>query len=191
MTEGIMKRYENIKDLIKNNLGEARGEEFKNLMDHLENNTEWLTSPASTRYHCSYEGGLIEHSVNVAEVIIKLKKILAPEISIGSAALVGLLHDCGKQGQYIMKPPTVKQQQYGYPGSIVYNEDIVYMEHEARSLKIISKFLDLSEEEWAAIEYHNQPWNGTSSAFRKNKLMTLLQNADYYSTVYLEVGGSK
>ena len=191
MNEVIMKRYNNIKSLIETNLNPERCEGFKNLMIYLENNTEWLTSPASTRYHCSYENGLIDHSVSVAEVIIKLKKILAPEIELGSAALVGLLHDCGKQGQYIMKPPTVKQQQYGYPGSIVFNEDLVYMEHESRSLKIISKFMELTDEEWGAIEYHNQPWNGQSSAFRKNKLMTLLQNSDYWSTVYLEVGGSK
>lgn len=191
VNEVVMKRYNTIKKVITNNLDSERKEGFINLMNYLENETDWLTSPASTKYHCSYEGGLVDHSVSVAETILKMTKLLAPEIPYVSAVLVGLLHDIGKAGQYIMKPPTVKQQQYGYPGSIAFNNDLVYMEHESRSLKIISKFMELTDEEWGAIEYHNQPWNGTSSAFRSNKLMTLLQNSDYWSTVYLEVGGTK
>lgn len=186
MNDTLKKRYENIKQMIINDIESERKDSFIKLIDYLENDTEWLTSPASTKYHCSYESGLIEHSVNTAETILRLKKILAQEISNSSVLLVGLLHDVGKVGQYITKPPTVKQQQYGYPGSIVYNDDIVWMEHASRSLHIISKFMTLTDEEWSAIEYHDQPYYGQSCAFRKNKLMTLLQNSDYYSCVYLE-----
>lgn len=189
--EEIMKRYNNIKHIVNVSLKDdttGRLEGFNNLMSHLEDETEWLTSPASTKYHCSFEGGLLLHSVSVAETILRMKKILAPDITNDSAAIVGLLHDIGKIGQYITKEPTERQKQYGYPGSIVFNSDLLYMEHEARSLFILSKYIDLTEDEWAAIEYHNQPWNGQSSAFRKNRLMTLLQNADYWSALYLEEG---
>ena len=43
------------------------------------------------------------------------------------------------------------------------------------------------EDEWAAILYHNSPWDGIMKcAFKKNKLLTILQYADYYSSLYLE-----
>jgi len=191
MNEVIMNEYDNVKKMIIEDIDPDRKQGFIDLMNYLENDTEWLTSPASTRYHCSYESGLLDHSVSVAKTILRLKKILAPEIKNSTALLVGLLHDVGKEGQYIMKPPTVKQQQAGFPGSIVYNEDITWMEHASRSLHIISKFINLTEEEWSAIEYHDQPYYGQSCAFRSNKLMTLLQNSDYWSACYLEVGGHK
>ena len=41
--------------------------------------------------------------------------------------------------------------------------------------------------EWVAILYHNSPWDGVvKPAFKKNKLLTILSYADYYSSLYLE-----
>lgn len=187
----IEERYLAITRILTEGNDPRKGDIYKLLM-HLENETEWGISPASTKYHCSYGGGLIEHSVNVAETLIKMKKLFAPEISIESAAFVGLFHDIGKIGNYVIKEPTEKQKQYGYPGSIVYNDKISYMEHEHRSLKILSEYVhDISDDEWTAICYHNSPWNeDMHPRFRRCKLMTLLQYADYYSTVYLEEGGA-
>lgn len=183
----LEERYQRLKNLVTDDRKDA----FLELMTHLEQDTEWTVSPASTKYHLSRESGLIEHSINVAETAIKMGKFLAPDISISSIVIVSLLHDIGKIGLYITKEPTEKQKKYGYPGSICYNTELTYMEHETRSLKMISESnLKLTEEEWGAIAYHNQPWNGQSSAFRKNKLMTILQNADYWSTCYLEEGGA-
>ena len=199
--EYLMSEYEVIKNLIfkdlsvsansGNNEDSERISGLRRLFFYLETEKDWLTSPASTKYHCSYETGLLEHSINVARTALRLKKILAPEIRDSSILIVGLLHDCGKCENYIMKEPTEKQKQYGYPGSIAFNSDLTYMEHEARSLLIISKFITLTDEEWAAIQYHNEPWNGTFSAFRENKTMTILQNADYWSCLYLEDGSGK
>lgn len=187
----IEERYLSITKIITEGQ-DSRSEDFRNLITHLEENTEWLKSPASCKYHNSFAGGLIEHSVNVAELSIKFKKILAPELSIESVAFCGLMHDIGKIGLYIQKEPTEKQVQYGYPGSIIYNNNLIFMEHEARSLKMISEYVKLTDEEWSAIEYHNSPWNEDMRCrFRKNKLMTILQYADYFSCCYLEDGGAR
>ena len=35
------------------------------LLDYLENKSDFFTAPASARYHGSYAGGLCDHSVNV------------------------------------------------------------------------------------------------------------------------------
>lgn len=188
----IEERYLSITKIITEGQ-DSRSEDFRNLITHLEENTEWLKSPASTRYHCSYEGGLVEHSTYVAELAIRFKKLLAPEVSVESAAFCGLMHDIGKVGLYVQKEPTEKQIQYGYPGSIVYNEGVLdSSHHEYRSLKMIGEFVRLTQEEYEAIQYHNSPWNkNIECAFYQNKLMTILQMADYWSTVYMEKGGAK
>ncbi len=47
----------------------------------LHTETTWLTSPASTKYHLNKEGGLLEHSIGVAETLLQLRAALAPDIS--------------------------------------------------------------------------------------------------------------
>lgn len=186
----LEERYIQLTGLIEGS-DEPRKEDMLRLIMYLEEKTEWFKSPASTRYHGSYEGGLIEHSVNVAELCLKLKKFLAPEISICSAVFTGLMHDIGKVGLYVQKPPTEKQLQYGYPGSIVYNDNIL-LKHEERSIQMIQEYVHLSEDEYLAIRFHNSPWDGNKDcAFYKCKLMTILQNADYWATIYMEKGGAK
>ena len=187
----IEERYLAITEIIKNG-NDPRTDDFIKFIKYLEDNTEWINSPASTKYHGSYTGGLIEHSVSVAEVCIKLKKLFAPEVSIQSAAFCGLVHDVGKIGLYIQRDPTPKQIEYGYPGSICFMDSVLdCSHHEYRSLKMIGEYVKLTGDEYEAIQYHNSPWNGNRDcAFHENKLMTILQYADYWSTVYLENGGS-
>lgn len=72
----IFERYEKLKLKV-----EKRREEFLNFMEFVETETEYLTAPASTKFHLCKEGGLLEHSVNVAENLLKIKNTLAPENS--------------------------------------------------------------------------------------------------------------
>ena len=60
------------------------------------------------------EGGLLEHSINVAETLLKIKNTLAPEISDESCVIVGLLHDLVKVGMP-SKPQYIKNLQKNYP----------------------------------------------------------------------------
>ena len=64
----------------------------------LHTQTTWLTSPASTKYHLNSEGGLLEHSIGVAETLLQMRAVLTPEISEESCVIVGLFHDIGKIG---------------------------------------------------------------------------------------------
>lgn len=186
----LYEKYEYLKGLVKSD----RREDFLNLMKNIEENTDFLNAPASTKYHLAKKNGLLEHSVSVTSTLIKIKKVLAPEISTESCVIVGLLHDLGKAGTengllYIENEPTDRQKKYGYKANIPYsyNSELLWAQHEIRSLFLISKYgFELTEDEFYAIAYHNEPWNKQESSFRKNKLMTLLQNADYYSALYLE-----
>ncbi len=89
--EQMLTRYEALKSLVI-----KRREQFQKLISFMENKTEWLTSPASTKYHLCIKGGLLEHSVNVAKTMLKIKRTIAPDISDESCVIVALLHDLGK-----------------------------------------------------------------------------------------------
>ena len=191
----INERYQHIKQKVV-----VRAEPFARLMTHLEANTEWLTAPASTRFHLCRKGGLLEHSVNVAETLVKIKGLLSPKIPDESCVIVGLLHDLGKAGvpgtpQYIPNEPTERQKMYGYPASTPYrfNTDLTYLSVPARSLYLILPFLPLSEDEAQAILYHDGQYveDNRSVATKETKLTLLLHYADNWNGFVVEEGMPK
>ena len=42
----------------------------ENLLNYLENKSDFFTAPASARYHSAYPGGLCEHSLNVYHCLV-------------------------------------------------------------------------------------------------------------------------
>lgn len=153
----------------------------------------FLTAPCSTLYHCSYEGGLVEHTVHVCNTIMLVSKVLAPELSPARLVLTALCHDIGKYCMYYRAEPTERQKQYGYPGNFAVNPDIPYMNHEDRSLWFIAKYgINLTEEEWAAIAFHNVLFRTDDRAFFKvSKIAWLLAIADGWATTFIDEPGFK
>lgn len=190
MKNPISERYEALKALVVD-----REAQFDKLIAFMENETTWLTSPASTKYHLCEEGGLLEHSVNVAESMLKIRKVLAPEISEESCVIVSLLHDLGKVGmpgnpQYLINEPTEKQQKYGYKPDAPYrfNKDLTYLSVPIRSLYLASKHIELTEQEVQAIVYHDGQYvdDNRSVATHEEPLALLLQYADSWSGFVIE-----
>lgn len=190
MESSIKNRYEALKVLVVN-----RKAQFDRLIAFMEEETTWLTSPASTKYHLCNEGGLLEHSVNVAESMLKIREALAPEISEESCVIVSLLHDLGKVGmpgnpQYLINEPTEKQQKYGYKPDAPYrfNKDLTYLSVPVRSLYLASKYIDLTEQEVQAIVYHDGQYVEDNRSVAKNEepLTLLLQYADSWSGFVVE-----
>ena len=166
-----------------------RKKDFDKFVNYVVNETNFINAPASTRFHLCIDHGLLVHSNSVAKTILKLNQALNCEIPIYKCIIVGLFHDLGKYNDYIKKEPTEKQKAAGFKATppYEYNTSGIYDEQESESVFIISKFMELDKDEFMAILYHNSPWDGvTKPIFRQNKLMTILQNADYYSTLYLE-----
>ncbi len=181
----LMERYHRLKGKVT-----GRKREFTDLMSYIETETAYLTAPASTRYHLCRKQGLLEHSVNVAETLLKIKGVLAPEISDESCVIVGLLHDLGKAGmpgnpQYLKNEPSPKQKAYGFPASTPYrfNHDLLYLSVPIRGLYLTASRFPLTEEEVQAIVYHDGQYveDNRSVATREEKLTLLLQYADNWS----------
>ena len=57
-TQSIQQRYESLLTRLT-----ERQPQVQKFIDMLHNETTWLTSPASTKYHLNIEGGLLQHSV--------------------------------------------------------------------------------------------------------------------------------
>ncbi|MBF0235774.1 MAG: hypothetical protein HQK65_22465 [Desulfamplus sp.] len=173
--------YSRILDFV-----DKRQEQVKKLNEFLELNTSWLKAPASTRFHLNVEGGLIQHSTNVVNTLLKLRQTLAPEISVESCVIVGLYHDLGKAGgvgepMYLPNPSEwhVRNQNKRF----MINPKLTHIDVPTRSLLHLSKFVDLTDEEAQAIRYHDGQYvdGNREVAHRETKLALLLQYADNWS----------
>ena len=190
MDKNLKKRYEALKSKVV-----KRAEEFANLLDFIENNTAWLTAPASTRFHLCKEDGLLEHSVNVAETLIRLKDTLYPLIEDESCVIVALLHDLGKAGTpdgalYLKNKPSERQRFSGYGSKYPYsyNTDLTYLSVPVRSLYLALPYITLTEEETQAIAYHDGQYVDDNRSVAKNEcpLALLLQYADNWCGFVVE-----
>lgn len=186
----VTERYENLKSRVI-----SRRDEFSRLMEFVENETDYLNSPASTRFHLCTKHGLLEHSVNVAENMLKLRNAIAPDIDEESCIITALIHDLGKAGmpgnpQYIANEPTAKQKQYGYGPSVPYrmNDNLIYLSVPLRSLYLALPRISLTESEVQAIMYHDGQYvdDNKSVATKETPLLLLLQYADTWSTFVTE-----
>jgi hypothetical protein len=175
----------------------VRQNEFGRFVSFLEEETSWLSSPASTRYHMNIEGGLLLHSVGVAETALRLRYLLAPDLSEESVVITALFHDVGKVG-HSRKPyylPNDNLWEVRHRG-IAYkvNPEIIAMNSAVRGLCLVSRFITLSEEEAQAIVAHDGlfPMKGGVANLEYHqgecRLLMLLQFADKWTAAVEEDG---
>ena len=88
--------------------------------DGLDNLLDWLSksdffiAPASSKFHASYQGGLVEHSINVYLCLERLLKNY-PDLNISeeSVAICALFHDICKANYYKPTTRNVKNEETG------------------------------------------------------------------------------
>lgn len=160
--------------------------------------SDFFTAPASTRYHGSYPGGLVEHSINVFECLTSYMERQRAKDAYGlnstheSIAIVSLLHDLCKINIYKESKRNVKDAN-GVWQSVPYYEfsDIFPYGHGEKSVYLINKYMRLTDEEAFAIRYH-MGFSGTDDArnvgeaFRLYPLGFALSVADMEATFLLE-----
>lgn len=161
----------------------------------------FFTAPCSTQYHLCKEGGLLEHSLNVEEIAIKLAIRLDYE-PIGSVSVAALLHDIGKMGQYgkanyipnwikdgkPTKADPVQKFKISETKPFTSNSDLLYVPHEIRSIQIASQYLDLTEEESFAILMHNALYGDLKYAYsgKETPLSMIVHFADLWASRVVE-----
>ena len=129
------------------------------LLDFLLNGSDFFTAPASTRYHGAYEGGLVEHSLNVydclKDMMERLKERYGIEYPEESIAIAGLLHDICKVNFYKTSYRNVKDETGRWQSVPYYTiEDTLPYGHGEKSAYIVSAYIRLTRDEAFAIRYH-------------------------------------
>ena len=161
--------------------------------------SDFFTAPASARFHCSFEGGLCEHSLNVYDCLVsylnmpRTKEIMGVSYSEESIAIVALLHDLCKVGVYKKGFRNVKNEQGAWQrvDTFEYDDKLPYG-HGEKSVYIASGYMRLTREEAFAIRYHmgyssqtEDPRN-VSAAFEMFPLAFALSTADSEATYFIE-----
>ncbi len=164
----------------------------------LSKHSDFFTAPASTRFHGSHEGGLLQHSLNVYHCLTdylsrpRTKQLYHMDYSEESIAIVALLHDICKINCYKSGFRNVKDDNGVWKKVPTYEfEDPMPYGHGEKSVYIITGFMKLTREESFAIRYH-MGFSGTedirniSASFEKFPLSFALATADMEATYFLE-----
>ena len=157
--------------------------------------TDFFTAPASTRYHCACPSGLVQHSVNVYEVM--MEKHFDPETdSAESFALCALLHDVCKAQFYKISTRNVKNEKTGQWEKVPYYtiEDAFPYGHGEKSVFLIERFVRLKPAEATAIRWHMGGFDDAarggnfsiSVAYDKYPIAVKLHRADLEATYLRE-----
>ena len=131
------------------------------LLEFLTNGSDFFTAPASTRYHGAYEGGLLEHSLNVYDCLCdilarpRMKEVYGIEYSDESIAIAALLHDVCKVNFYKTSFRNVKDETGKWVSAPYYTiEDTLPYGHGEKSVYIVSAYMRLTRDEAFAIRDH-------------------------------------
>lgn len=123
--------------------------------------SDFFTAPASTRYHLSCEGGLVEHSLNVYDCLVdilerpRMKEQYGLNYSPESIAIAALLHDVCKVNFYQVSERNAKDETGRWVKVPYYTiEDTLPYGHGEKSVYMISGYMRLTREEAFAIRYH-------------------------------------
>jgi len=187
-------------DLVKTISREGFNKDL--LLSHLEN-SDWYVAPASTKYHNSFKGGLVQHTLNVYDNLCKLILMKDMKIDEDSVKIVSLFHDLSKKNFYEIYYKN--QKVYSESGSkydtggrydwmqladykVRDSENrFIYGNHEINSEFLIRQYCPLTLEESIAILHHHGGMSEDSikfnvtSIYNRFPLAVLLHVADMLS----------
>lgn len=167
----------------------------------------FFEAPASTKFHLSCKGGLLEHSMNVYEAamflrekVILRKPEMESQLPIDSVSICALLHDTCKTDIYkegILSRKNADGYWEKYLGfQVDYNAGLPLGHGEKSVIMLLSWGLDLTPEEILAIRWHMAAWDlpmqspehkeSLNSAKARTPLVSLIQSADGIATGLIE-----
>lgn len=193
----VSENKERFIEIYKANITRPGSEKLLNYLT--SSNSDFFTAPASTRYHCGYEGGLCEHSLNVYDCLKaylereRVKDIYGLSYPEESIAIVALLHDICKVNLYRTSMRNKKNDVTGAWEKVPYYEyhDTLPYGHGEKSVYIVSSYMRLTREEAMAIRWHmgfsgEENVNTIGRALGMYPLALAANIADMEATFYIE-----
>ncbi len=168
-------------------LRETNREGIEELIHFLEN-SDFFTAPASTRFHGAKEGGLMEHSMKVYE-ILKTKTEDSASVKI-----IALLHDICKVNYYKIDYRNAKNALGVWEKVPYYTvEDTIPYGHGEKSVMMLSEFIKLTPEERYAIRWHmgftepKELYGTIGQAYKKYPIALLVHEADLEASYFYDL----
>ena len=184
-----------MKEEFKKLLQSVNREGMEILINFIEK-TDFYKAPASTRYHGDYEGGLMEHSMKVYEILKEKVKHSSLEIEVSEDTLkiVALLHDICKVNFYKVDYRNAKNELGVWEKVPYYTiEDTIPYGHGEKSVMMLTEYIKLTSEEKYCIRWHmgftepKELYNTLGAAFKKYPLALLLHEADLEATYFFDI----
>lgn len=137
------------------------------LLDWLENRSDFFTAPGSSQFHGAYAGGLCEHSLNVYKAAKNIMENFVPafaddsrrdllnNITDENIAIAALFHDLCKVNFYTPKVKWFKDdanEWHSYQG--FETNDMFPLGHGEKSVILAQQFIRLTGEEILACRWH-------------------------------------
>ena len=168
---------------------------MENLIEFIEK-TDFFKAPASTKYHGAFEGGLLEHSMKVYEILKEKVKYAPIEIKTTDETLiiVSLLHDICKVNFYKVDYRNSKNQVGVWEKVPYYTvEDTIPYGHGEKSVMMLTEYIKLTSEEKYCIRWHmgftepKELYGTLGQAYKKYPLALLLHEADLEATYFFDI----
>ncbi len=198
-------RIKEMRDKFEARLRSTQREGVDDCLAELDN-LGFFSAPASRKYHLNYDGGLMEHSMNVCNVALRLRDdmiALDPTVKSSlpedSVIIASLLHDTCKADLY---KPTVTRQRMpdgsynDVPGYDIVDGNFPLGHGEKSVVVLLLAGLALTNDEMLAIRWHMGPWDlafdspgarASIDAARKScPLCSLIESADTLAACIIE-----
>lgn len=167
---------------------------IENLISFIEK-TDFFVAPASTRFHGDHEGGLVEHSLKVYEILkYKVENCIEKiEIEEESIILIALLHDLCKANFYKVDYRNAKNALGVWEKVPYYTvDDTIPYGHGEKSVMMITEYMKLTSEEKYAIRWHmgftepKEQYTTIGLAYQKYPIALLVHEADLEATYFYD-----
>lgn len=173
---------------------EIRRDGIDSLVKYLESR-DFFVAPASTKYHNAFDGGLLDHSINVYDALLRINEQFGLKLDAESMAIVALFHDVCKVDTYVKGKRNVKNQYGTWESKDVWERrEMLPLGHGEKSAIIIDRYIRLKLSEVYAIRWHMGGFDSAvkggdgsmNAAFEKCPLAAALHMADLAATYLME-----
>lgn len=206
------------KEAIEVLLRKTGREGIENLIKYL-NKKDYYTAPASTKFHGNYAGGLAEHSLNVCAILNRENKVNNGGLRNDTVIISALMHDLCKVDFYVTEMKNVKtyltdENRDKYRGCRIQSERVNGIErtfvwvptevykaedkfpllHGPKSLYLLQKCMQVTDEEALLISWHMGPFAnltndnyGFNTAVDFQPSVALMYVADFLASSLYEI----
>ena len=177
-------------------LRKTNREGIEDLINFIEEKTDFFTAPASTRFHGSHEGGLLEHSMKVYEILdYKIKNnVIDLHVPEDTIIIVSLLHDICKANFYKVDYRNAKNARGEWEKVPYYTiDDTIPYGHGEKSVMMLTEYIKLTSEEKYSIRWHmgfsepKEVYSSLGAAYKKYPLALLVNEADLEATYFYDM----